>query len=342
MMRGAARPSWSDNAGINNGRIFRWTCAGVATLPTLVSYAIGWMGTAIAYRAMGDVSRALAENLQRVRPDLPARALNRLALATYRSYAIDVIDFLRSVSLSPRERDRLFILEGRDRFDAARSAGRGLILVAGHYGNWELGAVVMHHYRYPLDVVAMPEPDPVVNDIRRRMRASLGVRTIEVRQSLDTALQIRRRLADNATVAMLMDRHVGRDRVRVRFFERDAWFLRTPALLGYLSGAPLVPCFIERQLDGRFLVLPGAPIHVDRALERDAAVRHAAQAFASALEARIRERPTLWYQFYPYWRMQDAASAEEAAVGTAGAAGTEVPARHSRDSGATEDERAWR
>src|SRR4030095_16322212 len=66
VMRGAAGRSWSHNAGINNGRIFRWTCAGVATLPTRVSYAIGWMGTAIAYRAMGDVSRALAENLQRV------------------------------------------------------------------------------------------------------------------------------------------------------------------------------------------------------------------------------------------------------------------------------------
>jgi KDO2-lipid IV(A) lauroyltransferase len=319
-MSGGAGRSWWHNAGINNGRIFRWTCSGVAALPRRASYAIGWMGTAIAHRAMRDVSRALAENLQRVRPELPPHALDRLALATYRSYATDVIDFIRSFSLSPGELDRLFILEGRARFDAARAAGRGLILVTGHFGNWELGAMMMHHYGYPLDVVAMQEPDPVVNDIRRRMRASLGVQTIEVRQSLDTALQIRRRLGENATVAMLMDRHVGRDRVRVRFFGRDAWFLRTPALMGYLSAAPLVPCFIERQPDGRFLVLPGEPIHVDRALERDTAVRDAAQAFASALEARIRERPTLWYQFYPYWRAQDAASAEEAAAATANAA----------------------
>jgi lauroyl/myristoyl acyltransferase len=321
-MDGDAGRSWWHNAGINNGRIFRWTCAGVAVLPTQVSYAIGWMGTGIAHRVMRDVSRALAENLQRVRPDVSPSALERLALATYRSYAVDVIELIRSLSLSARDLDRLFILEGRDRFDAARSAGRGLILVTGHFGNWELGAVMMHHYGYPLDVVAMQEPDPVVNDIRRRMRASLGVRTIEVRQSLGTALQIRRRLGENATVAMLMDRHVGRDRVRVRFFDRDAWFLRTPALVAYLSGAPLVPCFIERQADGRFLVLPGEPIHVDRARERDMAVRDAAQAFALALEARIRERPTLWYQFYPYWRAQDAASAEEAP------AGTEVPAPH--------------
>jgi lauroyl/myristoyl acyltransferase len=82
--------------------------------------------------------------------------------------------------------------------------------------------------------------------------------------------------------------------------------------MGYLSGAPLVPCFIERQRDGRFVVLPGVPIHVDRTIERDEAVRRVAQAFAAALEERIRERPDLWYQFYPYWSSQDAASAEDA------------------------------
>jgi lauroyl/myristoyl acyltransferase len=304
-------PSWRNNA-VNNGRVFQWTCSLVSVLPARVSYTVGWLAMGIAHRRMDGVTRALAENLRAVRPDASARELDRLARETYHSYGRDVVDFIRSLSMTPAELDRLFILEARERFDAARSLGRGLILVTGHFGNWELGAVMMHHFGYPLDVVVMAEPDPVVNDIRTRMRESIGVRTIEVRQSLDTALHIRRRLAENATVAMLMDRHLGRDRVRVRFFGRDAWFLRAPALMGYLSGAPLVPCFIERQRDGRFVVLPGIPLHVDRTLEREEAVRRVAQAFASALEERIRDRPDLWYQFYPYWRSQDAASAEDA------------------------------
>jgi lauroyl/myristoyl acyltransferase len=303
-------PSWQNNAGVNNGRVFGWTCTLVSILPKRVSYALGWLAMAIAHRRMTGVTQALVDNLRAVRPDASPRELDRAAFATYQSYARDVTDFLRSLSMSRADLDGLFIFRERERFDTARALGRGLILVTGHFGNWELGAVMMRHFGFPLDVVALAEPDPVVNEIRRRMRESLGVRTIEVRQSLDTALQIRRRLAENATVAMLMDRHLGRDRVRVTFFGRDAWFLRAPALLGYLSGAPLVPCFIERQADGRFLVLPGVPIHVDRELPRDEAVRRAAQAFASALEARIHERPDLWYQFYPYWRSQGAASAD--------------------------------
>ena len=50
-------------------------------------------------------------------------------------------------------------------------------------------------------------------------------------KSLDTALQIRRRLADDRIVAMLMDRRLGRDRVAVTLLGRRAWFLRTPVLM---------------------------------------------------------------------------------------------------------------
>src|SRR5699024_5645568 len=130
--------------------------------------------------------------------------------------------------------------------------------------------------------------------------------TIEVRQSMDTALQIRRRLAENRIVAMLMDRHVDKDRVAVRFFGRRAYFLRTPPLLAYMTGAPLLPCSVIRAPAGLFRVTPGQAIHVSRELDRETAVSRAAQAFADQLEALVRETPHHWYQFYPYWDAQDA------------------------------------
>ena len=117
-------------------------------------------------------------------------------------------------------------------------------------------------FNLPLTVVAMAEASDEVNRLRRDIRDSLGIDTVEVRQSLDTALQIRKRLADNRIVALLMDRHLGRDRVQVNFLGRPTWFLRTPALMAFLSGAPLVPCFIERIDGGRFSVSPGEPIFV--------------------------------------------------------------------------------
>jgi lauroyl/myristoyl acyltransferase len=180
---------------------------------------------------------------------------------------------------------------------------RGVIIVGGHFGNWELGGVALRLlHGYPLTVVGKSEASPVVSGFRRRMRDSLGIETLEIGQMLETALQIRRLLAANRIVAMLLDRHLGRDRVEVSFFGRRTGFLRSPAMMAYLSGASLLPAFMIRRTDGRFCGWFGEPIIVDAASPTEDSVRRATQAFAAQLELQIRANPHLWYQFYPYWR----------------------------------------
>src|SRR5262249_44884863 len=149
------------------------------------------------------------------------------------------------------------------------------------YGNWEAGGAFLRRItNLPVAVVAMPEVDPEVDRVRQEIRQLLGTDTIHVGQSLDTALQIRRRLAENSIVAFLMDRHIGRDRVEVQFLGRKAYFQRTPVLMGFMTGAPLIPSFMERVGPSRFVVRMGIPIVVQRNRPRDEAVRAAAQDFA--------------------------------------------------------------
>ena len=292
--------------GLNNGWLFRATVRGVTVLPRPLSYAIGHAGTWIAWRLMAQSNAALADNLRALFPDDDAAALRRRALATYRAYACDTIDFLRSLDAGPQDLGRLFVIPDSTEglFKELLKDGRGFLLVTGHYGNWEIGSALMRALNLPLTVIAMPEADSGVNDMRRAIRDRLGTDTLEVRQSMDTALQIRRRIGEGRSVALLMDRHMGRDRVQVRFLGRDAWFLRTPAVLARLSAAPLVPCFIERIGPGRFRCEVDPPIYVDPSLDRDAAIQQATQAFASGLEQRVRAHPEFWYHFYRYWDAQ--------------------------------------
>jgi KDO2-lipid IV(A) lauroyltransferase len=293
--------------GLNNGLIFGATWQGVRALPRPVSYGIGHVGTWIAWRSMRETRRAIASNLSAIFPDESASALERRALDTLRSYARDTIDFLRALARPPVDPAALFVLGEEYRVLIAELAalGRGVILVTGHYGNWEVGSLLIRRaFGMPLTIVAMPEPSAHVNRIRRQLRDSVGAETLEVRQSFNTALQIRRRLADNHMVAMLVDRHYGRDRVPVTLFGRHAWFLRTPLLMGHATGAPIVPCFIERLGPGLFRPQPASPIFVDTHRPRDEALQSAAQQVADVLAARIRQHPELWYHFYRYWDAQ--------------------------------------
>jgi KDO2-lipid IV(A) lauroyltransferase len=291
---------------MNNGLIFGAAYHSVTRAPRAVSYLVGRVVAWMSYRLMREGTHALLDNLRVVCPGASEPELRRLALLTYRSYVRDTIDFIRSLAMSRADMLPLVTQQGTERFDELLALGRGVIAVNGHFGNWEIGGVALRLLRgTPLTVVGKAEASPVVMRFRRRMRESLGIETLEIGQMLGTALQIRRRLAQNGVVALLLDRHLGRDRVEVTFFGRRTWFLRTPALIASLSGAPLLPCYMIRQPDDRFLVACGTPIWVDSALEPEDGVRTATQAFATDLEERIRTHPHLWYQFYSYWKNQD-------------------------------------
>lgn len=293
--------------GLNNGLIFGATCRSVSILPRSVSYAIGRGCTWLAWRLMRRTREAIADNLRALLPEADDRELERRALLTLRSYALDTIDFLRALDAGDDEVREMFGFRPRDEqlFRQLLDQHRGLILVTGHYGNWEIGSIFVRRVLgLPLTVVTMAEASADVNRIRREIRSRLDADTIEVRKSFDTALRIRRRLSENHMVAMLMDRPLGHDRVEVSFFGRRAWFLRAPAMMSYLTGVPLVPCFIERVGPARFKVEAGEPIVVARDIPRDQAIVQAAQQFADQLAVRVAGRPHNWYHFYPYWKAQ--------------------------------------
>jgi lauroyl/myristoyl acyltransferase len=280
----------------------------VLRLPRRVSYGIGRAGTWIAWRLMRETREAIADNLRAIFPDEPPRARERRARVMLDAYARDVIDFLRALKTPDAGLPTLFSYTRADHdlFVDLQADGRGIILVTGHYGNWEAGGVFLRRIvKQPVAVVVMTEANPEVNRLRREIRELVGADTIEVGRSLDTALQIRRRLAAGSIVPILMDRHVGRDRVEVDFLGRRAWFLRTPVLMGFMTGAPLLPCFMERIGPGRFQVHAGVPIIVDRERPRDEAIQTAAQVFADQLGARVRLHPEFWYHFYRYWDAQE-------------------------------------
>ena len=101
---------WSRHA-LNTGTVFALTVRGVRLLPRRVSYAIGHVGTWLAWRLMPATSDAIASNLAPLFPNESQQARRRRALDTYRSYAADTIDFLRALSASSDEARALFDLD---------------------------------------------------------------------------------------------------------------------------------------------------------------------------------------------------------------------------------------
>src|ERR1700680_3006511 len=120
---------------LNNGLILGATYHGVTRLPRAWSYGIGHAGTWLAYHFVQKGTRALLDNLRVVRPSATEAELKRLALLTYRSYARDTIDFIRSLAMNRTEFEPMMAGFDSGRLDSLLARRRGVVIVGGHFGN---------------------------------------------------------------------------------------------------------------------------------------------------------------------------------------------------------------
>jgi KDO2-lipid IV(A) lauroyltransferase len=109
-------------------------------------------------------------------------------------------------------------------------------------------------------------------------------------------------LRRNEIVAMLCDRDSTNTPATVDFFGHPFTVPMGPALLGLLTGAPLIPSFVVYRA-GMYEAFTGRPIFVTRNEEedRDETVKRMTVAMAREFEKVIGRFPDQWYNFYPAW-----------------------------------------
>ncbi len=185
--------------------------------------------------------------------------------------------------------------------ERVRRGGRGFLLVTGHVGNWEMGAVTLRAHGLVPAVVGQPELDPNVQEMRQQLRERLGVESIDIGSSMSTAFRVRKAVENGRAVALLVDRAYPEDEVIVPFFGRPTPFLRSPALLARFCGCEILPGFFLRHPDGSYFNVWGEPLSADPRLSPDEDAARVMSRVAADLERVIRLHPTQWFNFYRFW-----------------------------------------
>jgi KDO2-lipid IV(A) lauroyltransferase len=193
-------------------------------------------------------------------------------------------------------------IEGIEHLDAAIAEGHGVILLTAHAGNYELGGVLLRSRNLKVHAVYKPDRFEAVERLRESMRAQGGVVGIPVDGLGFSTLPLVKLLREGALVGMQGDRDFSLNGMSVPFFGREVPFPRGPWELSAMTGAPIVSSFFftddDRRLHARF----GVPIRVLGARgERKASIASGLRAYVADLEALIRQQPSQWYCFYPFW-----------------------------------------
>jgi KDO2-lipid IV(A) lauroyltransferase len=259
---------------------------------TGIGAALGWLAYTVfrvrARVARDNATRAVGED---GRPDEVARR-------SYQNLGRSMMEYTALGRLTHDDVRAMVRFEGLEHFDRALEVGKGGVVFAGHFGNWELLGAAAAAHGYPIHFLVGEQTNHRVDDLMNDLRRSQGIGIISRHVALKKVL---RALKDNQFVALLADQNVRKGGVFVDFLGRSASTAKGPAMFAIRQGCPIITGFIRREGDGHVATLE-PPLFPDPSLEGDEAICDLTQRFTDVLADYVRRYPDEYFWAHRRWK----------------------------------------
>jgi Kdo2-lipid IVA lauroyltransferase/acyltransferase len=185
--------------------------------------------------------------------------------------------------------------------EEAMAQKKGVILVTGHLGNWELSGSYIAARGVDLEVVARQQENPLFDGYLTRTRHRIGMKVI---YDGDAVKRVPRALRNGAMVGFVMDQGaVGLASTWVPFFKRLAKTPRGAATFALRLGSPIIFLAGLRQADGRFTAtFEHVPVHLSG--DKNADVDKIVADYTAVLERWVRNCPQQYFWHHRRWKHQ--------------------------------------
>ena len=271
-------------------------------LGVLPGQVVRWFGAAFgfAFYVLDRPHRRVATtNLAQSFPGRTTRERDAITRQMFCHFGRLLFEMLKFSTLSHEAMRRRVEFEGEDRARHAYAQGKGVLFFTGHFGFWELHAIVHGLQFQPIGVLARALDNPHLNQLLEELRSTTG-NTVIYRQG--AVRRVLKTLNAGQGVAMLIDQHMhSPDAIWVDFFERPAATTSTLAALALRTGAPVVPVFALPVAGGRYRMIYEHAVEPPDA-DAPEAIREFTQRCTDVLEMYVRRNPELWLWMHRRWR----------------------------------------
>jgi KDO2-lipid IV(A) lauroyltransferase len=230
--------------------------------------------------------------------------IKRLAQAHYGHLLANAAEVIRMRFASPARRASMVRVENLEVFSEALTQRKGVIVLTGHFGSWEVSTVaglnqypeVRGHIYFVRRPLKSRWADAWVT--RRFTRAGFGV--LPKRGGLDAILEV---LERGHTVVFPFDQHAGgRDAIRVDVVGHPAGTMRSLAVLALSTGATVLPAASWREADGQHVLRFEPPLPLLDDEDTNEAIRLNTRAYNRALERLVLRHPEQWFWVHRRWK----------------------------------------
>jgi len=262
---------------------------------------LGW----VVYRLLGRLRRVGQRNLAMAFPEKSDTERKKILRGVYRSLGWQLAEFCRMRRYSLESAGKLIRYEGLENYLAARAKGKGVFVLTGHLGAWELSSFYHSLAGYPMSMVIRRLDNPLVDEFVNNIRSLHGNRVIhkdDFARGLLTAMQ------QGETVGILMDTNMTPPQgVFVPFFGVPACTASGLARVALRSEAAVLPGFLVWESSEKRYVLHFGP-ELELIRSGDAAENIVANTalFTATIESYVRRYPDQWLWVHRRWKTRPA------------------------------------
>jgi Kdo2-lipid IVA lauroyltransferase/acyltransferase len=287
-----------------------------STLPKFlvrpVGFLIGRLGFLLIQKrrriAIDNVRQALPAMRKRADCNLSTQTPEEIARKMFCHLGMSLVETCRLYHGRGEEVLKQIEIRGQEHLDAAMARGKGVVVLTGHCGNWELAALALaRHFNTYMSVVARRQDNPYLNSMVEKMRLRYGNMIIYKDNALRGMMSVIRK---NGLIGLLVDQAVFPENgAQIDFLGRKAWASKAPILLARKTETAVVPAFIHREADRHII-----DIHPEIVFTKDNSEQGVAanvQRYSNAIESFIIRHPVDWYWVHRRWKRAGDLSTEQ-------------------------------
>ena len=269
----------------------------MSLLPDFILRPLGVGGGLLGYWLDRRHIKIGLTNLEVAFPEKTPEERRRILRASYINLGRSAAEYIRLGGFFYRRLRSRVVYERFEKWDeiARRHPGKGILVLAAHFGNFELlpSAHALHGHQISLvhHTQRFLAGDALITFVRERAG-------VEIIRKHAAARPVLKALRANQLVGIPFDQNAKRsEAVFVPFLGELAATTSGLARLVQISGAPVVPVFLVRQPDNRtHHLLIGDKVEVQRSDDATADVEENTRRFVEPIEAMVRQYPEqfLW------------------------------------------------
>jgi KDO2-lipid IV(A) lauroyltransferase len=253
----------------------------------------GWILSRVIAPVAG-YRRRVRQNLKLVLPDLPADEVARISRAVPDNVGRTVIEIYSGPEFIARTASQPLTGGGVAALEEAHRSKRPVILVTGHFGNYDASRAALIARGYRVGALYMPMANPYFNE--HYVKAISGIGTPLFPRGRAGLSAMVRHLRTGGMLGMLVDQHMSHGET-LTFFDRPALTALSAAELALKYDALLIPTYAVRRPDGLsfdIIVEPPIPTGAPEAMT---------QALNDSLEVLVRKHLDQWFWIHRRWKV---------------------------------------